>query len=65
MILQALQDRVTDVHAMRALGFCVGVSHARFMADRFNRAGIPHWRLQVRRHEPSVMMPSAGFGFAR
>lgn len=40
MILQALQERVTDRHAMRALGFCVGVSHARFMADRFERAGI-------------------------
>lgn len=41
MILQALQDRVTRLSAMRALGFCVGVSHAQFMADRFNRAGIP------------------------
>ncbi|ARA92867.1 hypothetical protein AWN76_006615 [Rhodothermaceae bacterium RA] len=41
MILQALQERVTDLRAMRALGFCVGVDHARFMADRFNRAGIP------------------------
>lgn len=40
MILQALQERVTDLRAMRALGFCVGVSHARFMADRFERAGI-------------------------
>ena len=26
---------------MRALGFCVGVEHARFMADRFNRPGSP------------------------
>ena len=25
---------------MRALGFCVGVNHARFMADRFNEAGL-------------------------
>lgn len=41
MILQALRDRVTDVREMHALGFCVGVSHAKFMADRFARAGIP------------------------
>ena len=25
---------------MRALGFCVGVDHARFMAEQFNRHGI-------------------------
>ena len=26
---------------MRALGFCVSIDHAEFMADRFNEAGIP------------------------
>jgi superfamily II DNA or RNA helicase len=30
-----------DVSQMRAMGFCVSVGHARFMADRFNAAGIP------------------------
>jgi superfamily II DNA or RNA helicase/HKD family nuclease len=27
--------------SMRALGFCVSVAHAQFMADQFNRAGLP------------------------
>lgn len=30
-----------DVRQMRAMGFCVSVGHARFMADQFNAAGIP------------------------
>jgi len=30
-----------DVGAMRALGFCVSVEHARFMARHFTRHGIP------------------------
>ena len=33
--------KVADVHRMRALGFCVGVRHAQYMADTFNEAGIP------------------------
>jgi superfamily II DNA or RNA helicase/HKD family nuclease len=40
-ILTELQRKVTDVHTMRALGFCVGIEHARYMARRFNEAGIP------------------------
>jgi superfamily II DNA or RNA helicase len=40
-ILSELHRKVTDVHAMRALGFCVGIEHARYMARRFNEAGIP------------------------
>ena len=30
-----------DVTQMRAMGFCVSVAHARFMADQFTTAGIP------------------------
>jgi superfamily II DNA or RNA helicase len=30
----------TELTTMRALGFCVSVEHARFMADRFSRHGI-------------------------
>ncbi len=40
LILQAVRDKV-DVGRMRALGFCVSVGHARFMADWFDRAGVP------------------------
>lgn len=41
MILGALQDKVLDPHGMKALGFCVGVRHAQYMAAKFNEAGIP------------------------
>lgn len=40
-VIKALADRVDDVSSMRALGFCVSVEHARFMARHFNAAGIP------------------------
>ncbi len=39
-VLRAIDDYVADRAQMRALGFCVSVDHARYMADRFNRAGI-------------------------
>lgn len=39
-ILQELHAKVADVHAMRALGFCVDIAHAEFMADAFRKAGI-------------------------
>ena len=40
-VLQQVQRYVTDPRAMKALGFCVSVEHARFMARRFNERGIP------------------------
>jgi hypothetical protein len=39
-ILEAVQRWVLDPSEMRALGFCVGIQHARFMADQFNSAGL-------------------------
>lgn len=41
IVLQQLREKVIDPGAMRALGFCVGVAHARFMAQVFSAAGIP------------------------
>ncbi|MCB0963061.1 MAG: DEAD/DEAH box helicase family protein, partial [Acidimicrobiales bacterium] len=41
IVLQALVDKVTDVAAMRCLGFCVSIDHAEYMAERFKQAGIP------------------------
>jgi len=41
LVLKQLLDHVDDVHRMRALGFCVGVEHARHMARVFGEAGIP------------------------
>ena len=39
-ILDAVDDWVLDPQKMRALGFCVGIHHARFMAEQFNAAGL-------------------------
>jgi superfamily II DNA or RNA helicase/HKD family nuclease len=41
IVIKELRDKVTDIGTMRALGFCVSVDHARYMAQRFVEAGIP------------------------
>ena len=40
-VLGQVDRYVADPRAMRALGFCVSVEHARFMARRFTERGIP------------------------
>ncbi|MCA9543799.1 MAG: DUF3427 domain-containing protein, partial [Myxococcales bacterium] len=40
LITHAVQRHVADAQAMRAIGFCVGVDHARFMAQAFNAGGV-------------------------
>ena len=39
-VIHQFVQHVDDPAIMRCLGFCVGVAHARFMADQFNRHGI-------------------------
>ncbi|MFN3219819.1 MAG: DUF3427 domain-containing protein [Acidimicrobiales bacterium] len=39
LVVKQLADHA-DPATMRALGFCVSIAHAHFMADRFNRHGI-------------------------
>ena len=39
-LVNQLRARVTDVGAIRAIGFCVSVEHARFMARQFEKRGI-------------------------
>ncbi|RNL59675.1 DUF3427 domain-containing protein [Arthrobacter oryzae] len=39
-VIRELRDKVTSTEQMRAIGFCVSVQHARYMAEVFNRAGI-------------------------
>ena len=41
IVLKQVHDKVADVHSMRALGFCVSILHAEYMARVFNNAGIP------------------------
>lgn len=40
-VVQEVARKVTDAHRMRALGFCVDVAHAEFMAHVFTEAGLP------------------------
>jgi superfamily II DNA or RNA helicase/HKD family nuclease len=40
IVLKELRDKVSEVSSMRALGFCVTIEHARYMAQRFIEAGI-------------------------
>ncbi|MFE9658054.1 DUF3427 domain-containing protein [Micromonospora sp. NPDC006431] len=40
LVLRAAQ-RLVDVGRMRALGFCVSIGHAEFMAEWFTRHGVP------------------------
>jgi HKD family nuclease len=40
-VIRAVTDRVEVLRQMRALGFCVSIDHARFMARMFNEANIP------------------------
>ncbi|MGP4917831.1 DUF3427 domain-containing protein [Brachybacterium tyrofermentans] len=41
IVLKTVADKVTDPSRMKALGFCVSVDHAHYMAEVFNAAGIP------------------------
>ena len=40
LILRELADKVTHLESMRALGFCVSVEHAHWMARKFVAAGL-------------------------
>jgi superfamily II DNA or RNA helicase len=41
LVVEEVRRKVADPSTMRALGFCVGVGHARFMAQRFTDVGLP------------------------
>jgi len=41
LVLQQIQHKVRDTQTMKALGFCVSIAHAEFMAQRFTEAGLP------------------------
>lgn len=41
LIVKAIADKIVNPRSMRALGFCVSVKHAIFMAGEFTRRGIP------------------------
>ena len=39
-VLEAVKDKIGEPQRMRALGFCVSIQHADFMASRFQQAGL-------------------------
>ncbi len=39
-VVAAVREKIGDASKMRALGFCVSIEHAEFMASRFERASI-------------------------
>jgi len=40
-VIKEFAARVDDVSKVRALGFCVSIAHAHFMADKFSQYGLP------------------------
>ena len=40
-VVEELRRKTGDPQNVRALGFCVSIGHARFMAERFRAVGIP------------------------
>jgi len=40
-VITSLNKYVTDIEEVMGLGFCVSVQHAKYMADKFNKSGIP------------------------
>ncbi|MGI6733272.1 MAG: DUF3427 domain-containing protein [Anaerovoracaceae bacterium] len=41
LIIEALLKYTADINDVKGLGFCVSRAHAKFMAEYFNRCGIP------------------------
>lgn len=39
-ILNEIDIKITNPQKMKALGFCVSVNHAKYMAERFNQVGL-------------------------
>jgi superfamily II DNA or RNA helicase len=40
-IVSSINKYVTDIDQVKGLGFCVSIDHAKYMADFFNKVGIP------------------------
>ncbi|MGE0791257.1 MAG: DUF3427 domain-containing protein [Sandaracinaceae bacterium] len=52
LVVRELHRRVRDPKRMRALGFCVTIAHATFMAEYFSRQGIPSLELSGETNTP-------------
>ena len=47
-VIRAVWDVVENPVTMRALGFCVSIEHAEYMASRFSASGIPSLHVSAR-----------------
>jgi HKD family nuclease len=56
IVLREVRDKLSDVGAMRALGFCVSIAHAEYMANTFNAAGIPARAVSGETSMPSSLL---------
>ena len=41
LVLEQLNHYVDDLNEMKAIGFCVSIEHAEYMAKKFNLVGVP------------------------
>jgi superfamily II DNA or RNA helicase len=41
LVLEQMNHYVDDLNEMKAIGFCVSIEHAEYMAKKFNLAGVP------------------------
>jgi superfamily II DNA or RNA helicase len=66
-VLHQVQTRIGDPQSMRALGFCVSVQHARFMAAEFTAAGLASVAIwgDSPRHEREAALRDLEFGRVR
>ena len=48
LVLQSVQKYVSDMEDVKGLGFCVSVAHADYMAEYFNRNGVPSISLSAK-----------------
>ncbi len=51
LIVNSLLKYVTDIDAVKGLGFCVSIEHAAFMTEYFNEHGIPSMYLTGNSHD--------------
>lgn len=64
LILHEVQRKIANPLGMQALGFCVSVKHATYMAERFTEAGLPakalHGATPTQERKQAVKDLSAG-----
>lgn len=48
VIIEALNKYLKDISTFKSIGFCVSIKHAEFMAESFNKVGIPSIALHSR-----------------